>query len=204
MKISLPDGWHEVTVGQFQEINQTDKAHEVFSILADEDPEIIRKADPQSAARIADQLSFIKSLPNEDHYKRFIEIGGAEYYLIENLNSFCNGEWVDMEEYLKDFYQNLHLILAMLYRPVGEYKAEDVGKRAELFKEKMMIGDVYGSFVFFSHVGTKSINSIQRYLILQTLMKMRQSRKKESVLQKKERQRNGAGIRSSTPSLRVI
>lgn len=197
MTIKVPEGWHEVTVGQFQEMNQTEKYHEVVSVLLDADPEDIRKMDPQSATRISELLGWIKTLPNEDHYKRFIEINGVEYRMIENLNGFCNGEWWDCEEYLKDFYENLHLLLAMIYRPSGEYKAEDVAKRGELFKEKMMIGDVYGSFVFFSHVVSKSTLTIQDYLNRQMLMKMRQSRKEEKESRKKKHQGNGTGIHSS-------
>lgn len=198
MKVLIPESWNEVTVGQYQEFAQATNDVDRVSILLDEDPEVVRKCDPQSMTKILSNLSWVKNLPEQHKYKLFIEIDNVEYRLVHNLNGFSLGEWVDMDEYQKDPDNNLHLIFSMLYRPLGEYRSEDVKPRAELFRERAMIGDLYGSLVFFSLVAAKSTPSIQRYLIRTSLLKMKRRKKKENGSQTKEPQKNGAGTTTPT------
>jgi len=196
--ITVPDSWDEVSVGQFQEMCATEKDYERVSIVLDEDPEDVRKYSPESMARVIAGLSWIKKFPDESKYLTVIEVDGKEYFLIKNLQSFSLGEMVDMEEYLKDYNENLHLILAMLYRPAGEYRAEDVQGRADLFKEKLMIGQVYGATVFFSLVERKSILIIQHFLSQELLRKTKRQKKKENGWLRKRLQKNGVGIITPT------
>lgn len=197
-KVKVPDSWDEVTVGQFQEFVESKRDYEKVSVLLDEDPEEVRKYDPQSMSRVAEALSWISALPDQNRYREFIEIDGVEYRLVKNLNGFSLGEWVDMDEYFKDEMRNLHLIFSMLYRPIGEYRAEDVQTRAELFQDKAMIGHLYGSLIFFSHVETKSTSCIQRSLILSYLRRMKQKRKEEKDSRKKEKLKSGHGTITPT------
>lgn len=197
-KVKVPDSWDEVTIGQFQEFQESKRDYEKVSVLLDEDPEDIRKYDQQSMNRVLSALSWIGELPDQNRYNEFIEVDGVEYRLVKNLNGFCLGEWVDMDEYLKDEPANLHLIFAMLYRPPGEYRAEDVMGRAKLFQERVMIGQVYGSLLFFSHVVTKSTPNIQLSLIRSILLKMKPKKKKEKELRKRETQKNGVGLTTLT------
>lgn len=198
MKIKVPDSWDEVTIGDYQEFAQATSDIERVSILLDQDPEDIRRYDVQSMNKVLNNLAWLKSLPDQNKYRLFIEVDDVEYRLVHNLNSFSVGEWVDMDEYQKEPEQNLHLIFAMLYRPLGEYRAEDVRARAELFKEKVPIGHVYGSLVFFSHVVTKSTLCIPRSLIRSMLMKTKHPKKKGKELQKNEPQKSGAGTTMHT------
>lgn len=198
MKIELPDSWDEVTLGDYQEFAQAQNDIERISILADQDPEDIKKLDAPSVGKILNHLSWVKKLPDQNRYKLFIEIDEVEYRLVHNLNGFSLGEWVDMDEYQKEPEKNLHLILAMLYRPEGEYRSEDVRPRAELFQDKAMIGHLYGALLFFSHVVTKSTPNIQRYLILSMIQKMKRQRREKKESQKKEPLKNGAGITMPT------
>lgn len=198
MKIELPDSWDEVTLGDYQEFTQAESDIERISILADQDPEDLKKLDLQSVNKILTQLSWVTKLPDQNRYNLFIEIDEVEYRLVHNLNGFSLGEWVDMDEYQKDVDKNLHLVLAMLYRPPGEYRSEDVRPRAELFKEKAMIGHVYGALLFFSHVVTKSTHNIQLSLIRSMIQKMKHLKKEEIDSLRKEPQKNGAGITMPT------
>lgn len=208
MIVKVPDSWDEVSIGQFQEIAELSKESKdhsltIASILLDKDPEEIRKYDPRSSEKIVNHLSWIGSYPNEGEYKQSLFIDDVEYRLIENLNGFSGGEWWDMEEYLLDFNANIHLIFAMLYRPLNDvYNNVECKKRAELFQDKIMIGDVYGSLVFFSLVVIKSIPLIQDYLATNRKTTQEKPKKKswKGLLKKLKRERSilsGTGITTS-------
>jgi hypothetical protein len=197
-KIKIPDSWEEVSIGDYQEFVQATSDIERVSIILDEDPEDIRKYDNQTMRTVLNHIIWTKTLPDQNKYNEFVEVDGIEYRLVKNLNGFSLGEWVDIDEYQKDIDTNLHLLFAMLYRPMGEYKSEDVRARGELFRERVQIGKVYGSLLFFSHVAAKSIVCIPRYLIQSGWKKMRLRKKKEKESQRKERQKNGAGITMPT------
>lgn len=198
MIAKVPDSWDEVSVGQYQELANASKDYDLISILLDEDPEEVRKLDADSIARLLSHLSWIKKLPSEKTYNAFIEIDGVEYRLIENLNKFSIGEWSDIEDYYTDFKGNLHHILAMLYRDTPEYDTVSCRKRAELFKEKMMIGHVYGSFVFFSHVVKKSSNVIPLFSIQMSRQIMSQNQKGLRGWMKRRLLKNGTGTLTLT------
>lgn len=182
MKISVPDSWNEVTIRQFQEIkgveDSRDRALEICSILLDKDPEEIRKYDAQSVARILRALEWAMIHPKDEEYVESLVIDGVEYRMIENLNHFSGGEWWDMEEYLDDYVNNLHNILAMIYRPDGEYDAEKCRKRGEMFLDKVNIGQVYGALVFFSLVAKKSTRIIADYSVSRAISSLTRTGKK--------------------------
>ena len=173
MKVTVPDSWNEVTISQFKEISELDKkskdyALNIISILLDKDPEEIRKYDSVSANKIMRHLEWSMITPSQEFYKQEIEIDGIMYRMIENINRFSGGEWWDMENYLLDFENNMHFIFAMIYRPEGDkYSTVTLRQRAELFLEKGMIGEMYGSLVFFSNVAKRSMMTTQDYLISQ-------------------------------------
>jgi hypothetical protein len=182
IKVKVPDSWDEITIGQFQEIAKEDResknyALNVISIILDKDPEEIRKYHPLSADKIMKHLEWAMKSPPEDSYKQEIEIDGITYRLVENLNRLSGGEWWDMEEYLSDFESNVHSIFSILYRPRGEYTFDKRKETANIFLEKAMIGDMYGSLVFFSNVGKKSMLTIQDYLIQSLKTEKREPRK---------------------------
>lgn len=192
MKVKVPDNWNEVTIGQFQDLsvlNRDSKDYSIstLSILIDTQPEDIRKFDPQSLSKILRHLEWAMKYPRDDYYKQEIEVDGKTYTMIENLNEFTGGQWWDMEEYLNNYNDNLHYLLAMIYRPLGEeYDSEKCKARGELFADKVMIGEVYGSLLFFSIVEKRSIITIQQYLSTTLLKKEKPKKRKNKGLKKKK------------------
>lgn len=203
--IQVLDGWHEVTIGQYQEIasldveNQTDKMIEIVSILTNEDSMNTRKMDLTSLNRIIQHLAWSNKLPDDAVYKPIIVIDGFEYGFISRLTDLSVGEWIDLEHYLADLNNNLHRIFAILYRPLvtafndsdrilENYDSAMLESRAQLFSDKVMITDVYGAFVFFSIIVKESMLTIQDYLINQvaememTNLEMSLSKRKNNVL----------------------
>ena len=203
--IKLPDSWAEITMRQFQELESTESIVEKISILADEDPELIKKIDLKSYKKISEALNWIHTLPEEKECSEII-IDENKYNLIR-LSSLSLGSWMDIEHYGKDPVNNLHKLMAIFYRPEGEaeYDSETAIKRAELFLDKMSVNDAYGTLVFFSLIEKKCLTTIKVYFQVQTLIQEMIRKPKLNGLsekQKKRKQKSGAGSYSPTTWLR--
>ena len=229
--INVLDGWHEVTIGQYQEIaslkmkNQTKKMIEIISILTNEDPVDIQKMELKTLTLLVSHLNWINKLPDDANYKPIINIDGIDYGFISRLTDLSLGEWIDLEHYLTDINMNMHKILSVLYRPlelaindsdriIEEYNGDTVENRSILFKEKVLIGDVYGAFVFFSIIVNESMKTIQDCLmedLIQTQMKnleMKQLKIKNNVWNRIwkiiKNLKNGCGILMRTSYVGVM
>jgi hypothetical protein len=192
MKVTIPDSWNEVTIGQFMEISTLDRDSKdyslnILSILLDKDPEEIRKFDGSSLAKIIHHIEWAFKTPDESSYNQIIEVEGKEYFMIENLNHFTGGQWWDMEEYLEDYNNNLHCLFAIIYGSGKEYNAGETKKIAEIFKDKVTIGQVYGSLVFFSIVEKECMINIPIYLSSQMIQKTKPKKKENKDLKKKKK-----------------
>lgn len=58
----------------------------------------------------------------EEYTIRF-RFKGVEYGLIPNLNEIKTGEWVDLESY-QTGVDNIHRVMAILYRPITKIKGD--------------------------------------------------------------------------------
>lgn len=170
--ITVPDGWHEVPINKYQEIHDivtnndikdADKFIEIASILIDEDPENIKSYNIETFLTFARLLDWTNESPSDAIYKPIIKIDDVEYGLIDRLTKLTVGEWMDLEHYIESPILNMHIIFAILYRPllvayndrdriIENYDANELERRAEIFKSKMMIADVYGALVFFCRI----------------------------------------------------
>lgn len=220
IKVNVPESWNEVTIEQFQEISSLqdgeEKHIEIASIFLDEDPELIKKLDAPSQIKVFSLLSWTNQLPSDAEYKPIIEIDGEKYGFISRLSDLSIGEWIDLENYLQDSAKNMHRIFAILYRPLicsyndkdrllEPYEVESARARAELFKEKAMIGHIYGAMVFFSLIEKSYIKIMQDNLRVQSLKIFRENLKGTGLKGWLMKRRieielgNGIGIFSFTP-----
>jgi hypothetical protein len=178
MKIILPDNWDEVTLGQFQEIalsDGEDRMLDIISILSDGDPDELRKMDPDSFARCIEALAWVKGLPESGNYKPIIEVNGERYGFVNRMSDLTVGEWIDLESWMGNSNENMHKIIALLYRPlvsavsdsyrvIDKYVAAESAERSKLFQEHVKIGDVYGAMLFFSLIEQEFIKITPKYL----------------------------------------
>jgi len=187
--ITTPDSWSEVNISQFQELSVTEDIFEKIAILTDEDPEELKLMDVASFGRLTAALAWVHILPNEDARKDVIVIDEIEYGFIDKLSSLSLGEWIDIENYLKDPIKNLHKLMAMFYRPLlttlkdgtritDDYDITQASNNANTFLTKMNVSDCYGSLVFFSLIANDCLKTIQAYfqveIMKNQLMKMNQ------------------------------
>jgi hypothetical protein len=168
-KITLPSSWEEVKIGMYQDLASVEnsdsgltKLIDIISVLADIDPEDVRKINSTDLEPICDAIAWTADAP-KDSFKEFIEVDGKVYHLVK-LSSLSVAENADLETYANDIGQ-LHKFFALLYRPIDEkeYSVETMNERAELFRENVAITDVIGTIVFFLGIAVKYEESIQLY-----------------------------------------
>lgn len=163
IQLTIPDGWHEVTIGMFQEMSQLDQAEDgllkiidLLSILTDTDPEELKEIDASHLKVLIDKIDWTSKFP-ESEYKTEFTIKDQTYYLV-TLSDLSLGEWIDLDSYCEDPVENMAKIFALLYRPHGEkYDVKKAEQRASIFLQHLMISDVYGSLLFFSLIGKEFI-----------------------------------------------
>jgi len=181
--ITVPENWNEVSLGKFQELQTIDKSDENYdseciSILCDLDIMEVERMDLQTYSRILANLVWLVKLPKMADYKPIIKIKGQEFGLIK-LTSLTNGQWFSLETWLEKPSENLHKILALIYRPLvtainddvrilEEYDTETAAVRAELFKE-LPVAECYGAILFFSITEKNCTRTTREYLTLQII-----------------------------------
>lgn len=105
---------------------------------------------------------------------------GVEYGFIPSWKEMSFGEFVDLDTLMtkkpEEVINNLHIICAIMYRPIveieskhkfkiEEYDASKLISRSELFQKELDVKYVLGGNFFFSTFVTKYSNPIQQYLI---------------------------------------
>lgn len=167
--------WDEVTIGQYQEImaiqstNKISKFIESISIIMDCDPQLIRDMNMTEYKKLVADTQFLSEQPNAS-IEKIIEVEGKRYGLIPDMTLIEAGVFIDAEQFKEDSITNLHLLTALIYRPIvkedgdeyeiDKHKAEGFEKRANLFKDKVSIETVMGAVLFFSLVEMRLLEGL--------------------------------------------
>lgn len=161
--------WDDITVGQYQEMmtvpneNELSRFIECMAIALDCDPEEIRDKPFSEWSEIRKNFEFISTEPGGE-VKDIIEVDGIQYGIEPNMRMITAGVFIDAEQFKQDPITNLHMTLALIYRPItkintdGTYEIEphkNIGfeRRANLFKEKLSPNVAIGATLFFSIIG---------------------------------------------------
>jgi len=168
----IPERWTQVKLGDYQ--NYMEQSKDVtdavtlnlltiscFTGIPYEKVEKIRKSDVDAV--LVEFQKLLKKKMNTT-LNMIIEIDGIEYGFNPYLKDMSLGEFVDLDNYLEDAWANMHIIMAILYRPITskkkkkysiqEYDGVDM-KRADMFKDKLSIATVNGASSFFLHIGNE-------------------------------------------------
>jgi hypothetical protein len=136
---------------------------ELIKYLYDGNLDIPKK---EADKTLKDVLVILNDKP--DFIQRF-EFDGVEYGFLPKLDDISVGEYIDLDEYIKDGKQ-LHKIAAILYRPVikSNGKLYDIEKYegTSKYANTMMKVDykvVLGAMVFFWQLGTSLLNHTAIY-----------------------------------------
>ena len=180
----MPKSWDDITISMWKELNNIQSEGitcliERVSILLDTDQDVIRALKKNDFDELVSQMNWLgNELPQEPVIKFVLD--GKLYGMIPDLSLISTGEFVDVEMWKDNTIDNMHLLSALIYRPItkdgDDYEIEDhiskgFMKRAELFNEKLPITKVYGSVIFFSAFGIQSIEIIAEYFQQENLEK---------------------------------
>ena len=112
----------------------------------------------------------------KDELHNIFTHNGVEYGLENDWTKLAWGGWVDLEVFASDkVEENIHYIMAVLYRPVIDrkkgkyiiepYKADDIEDRANEFLT-LPVNYWFGASVFFFIVGSLYISSLESSLTM--------------------------------------
>ena len=206
IKYVVPESIDEIKLNQYQlflklqdeisekEIDQVSYMIQVINIFVKGD---LSKIEKLPVSKLEEIFQTVVNLFQQGESKLFqrVTIKGKEYGMHSNLSDITTSEFADIQEFeKKGFSENLHKILAVLYRPIiqeasGLYRLESytgLEGRDELFKEHFPCEAVDGSIVFFWTL---------RNELLQTSHTSLSRRERRKLLRQAE-QSNGAGITS--------
>ena len=167
LNFNIPKTWNDLNLGRYirtmkvlrseEKVNELEKIIRILNCITDIPKKDLYGLDVKSIGKLGAHLTrFLESVP-DDELKHFIEVEGVEYGFHPKLVDMTLGEFVDLETFVENLEDNLHLILSILYRPVTEkqddkYRIEDYKpdrERAELFKKHLTVGDFNGASVVF-------------------------------------------------------
>ena len=197
MEIVVPEGWHDVTVNQYQalkELNREDYGSDlsytnvILQVLCD-----IPSAEDfnlETLAKIAPHIQFIQKQPSTKKVQSF-DYKGETYNWIGDFGKLTVGEAISIEQIIDleelTYDQSFDVILAVLLRKGNEsFNSKSFVKNRAVYGE-LPISLVLGMLLFFLSGGVSSINNIVGYSIVTATSKktiQKRSGKLKRLLQK--------------------
>jgi hypothetical protein len=174
---NLPSNWDEISLGQLMDLNEVNKRKFISDVdhtativesISDLPADIFLELPLEDFKTLSDLFDWIGTLPTKSDIEPSIIIDGVKYVPVD-LRTLSAGEFISLEVFQNegDVNKNLHLISSILIRPEVDGQIEklkdivDIQKRAELFKEKLMVG-IYWPIVdsFFYGAASSSLTNM--------------------------------------------
>lgn len=176
MNVLIPENINEITLSQYMDFDKSNKEdsdnefliHRIINIFCGIRMKDCLNIPLDEAEDIADTIAGV--LQQESKLKTRFTHNNVEYGLIPNLSKITLGEYVDLEEYLKDT-QTLHKAMAVLYRPVTKSFKDlydikpytSANEHCEEFKS-MPCGIATAATVFFWSLSKELLTDSLNYL----------------------------------------
>ena len=192
MELRLPHRWSDLTLGELQVMMTSENQLERISICTGQSVDKLRTM-PQKLIEAA-TTHLDKLLTQETaRFEKVVEMGGKRFGFVPDWDAFTAGEWIDLENYLEDFWKNAHKVMAVLFREVTyelgekyEVKKYTAKEDASIFEE-MPADLVSGTLLFFWTTRNELLLDMKSSLLEVAEAAIRSAK-------------SGAGITSSTPS----
>ena len=174
VRIEIPDTLNDISLSQYQEFQKVLKANEgqedstfvsmkMLQIFCNIPIDTLNKVPIEAFSLASEELA--KVLEAKPRHRLRIKIGGQEFGFIPKLEDITLGEYVDLENYLKDS-STFHKALAVMYRPItmkvrDTYEIEPydgADKYADYMKE-MGLSDALGALLFFWRLAEELLNA---------------------------------------------
>ena len=209
MKIEVPTKLNDITLEQYQafdlinndEQDKEFKLHKTISIFTEVDMDIVSKFPIKDAEEIAEDITIV--LQQDNPFNRFFTLDGVKYGFLPSLEDISLGEYIDLEDGLKDT-KSFHKAAAVMFRPIvknyGDLYTiapyEATLDNMELMK-KAPLGCVTGAVVFFWSI----VNELQR--VSQRYSK-KSMKKNKDILEKTNSLKNMDGLTAYSHLVEVI
>lgn len=168
MRLKLPKSWKDITLREMKVLLSEKSEIEKLSAITGYSVSDLREAPRELIAAAQEHLN---GIPETKRFLRKFELGGKAYGFIPDWEEFTAGEYIDMESYLADFWENAERVMSILFREI----TYDSGKRytiapytakedSEPFLE-LPADIVSGTLLFFWSIRTDSILNTQSELL---------------------------------------
>ena len=209
----IPESWADITIRQYTKFWQSIRAYEGSNDFIDKvidraalhfcliDSETYKRLPIDAHNAIHQQLVDMITQKNGIELTKEFELEGIKYGFIPNLETMSYGEYLDLSSYSKSTWENLAIIMSILYRPITKthwsgrydiepYKGTD-DDRIRLFSERLGMDIVFGATGFFLSLQGQLLNDIL------TSLKEETKRMETSGHLKQGSQENGDYIKHS-------
>ena len=175
MKVSVPTHINDITLLQFQKyskINTEDQdeeflIHKTIEIFCNVDIRVVSQFPIKDAKEIVEDIHTV--LDQTVKFTDRFTLEGVEYGFIPDLSAMSLGEYIDLEDGLKDT-KEFHKAAAVMYRPVVKSFKELYtidGYDASLDRQALMldapIGIISSAVVFFYSIVNELLEGSQNY-----------------------------------------
>ena len=175
MKVNVPTHINDITLLQFQrysKINTDDQdeeflMHKTIEIFCDVDIKIVSQFPLKDAKDIVEDIHAV--LDQTVKFTDRFTMDGIEYGFIPDLSAMSLGEYIDLEDGLKDT-KEFHKAAAVMFRPVIKSFKELYtidGYDASLERQALMleapIGIISSAVVFFYSIVNELLEGSQNY-----------------------------------------
>ena len=167
MKVSVPTEINDITLEQYQKYAVAAKdnsdeeflLHKTISAFCELDMKDVSQFPLKDAEDIAAEIHNV--LNTEQPFTNRFELNGVNYGFIPNLEDLTLGEYIDLENALKDV-KDLHKAAAVMFRPITrEYKhlydieAYNGSKDLIEIMKDAPLGVISAAVVFFYRLGNE-------------------------------------------------
>ena len=175
MKLNIPTDLSEITLGQLQsltkleasELTELELQKQTIELLTNADRSVIDQIKLNDLNDVYGKLLGLSKLSEDLH--QTVTINSVKYGFNPNISEISTGEFADLDTLCQDLNGNLHLIMAILYRPIdkesnGKYNIEpydgNVEERGRLFKKNMKANVVNSAILFFWTIGSDYLSDL--------------------------------------------
>ena len=176
MKVDLvvPNSLADITLGQYQKFVKISESNTDEKFISIKMLEIFCKLKLETimtmkATSIKTVTATLTEMFNaKQDLKHIFRMDGIQYGFIPNLEDMTFGEYVDLDSNISDS-QEIHKAMAVLYRPIekkfkGQYTIKPYEAKEADFMRDMPMDVVFGSMIFFYHLGSDLSKVMMDYL----------------------------------------
>tara|TARA_R110002167_G_scaffold337195_1_gene544618 strand:+ start:228 stop:920 length:693 start_codon:yes stop_codon:yes gene_type:complete len=209
MTVSVPTNINDITLGEFQKFdvinieNQDSDflLHKTIEIFCGIDLNVVSKFPLKDAEEIEGEIAGV--LSQETPHTTQFELEGVKYGFIPDLSQMSLGEYIDLEDALKET-KTFHKAMSVMYRPIVKsfsnlytIEAYDASPERQELMKSAPLGIASSAVVFFYHIVKELLEVSQHYS--KTL-----EEENLTTLEKHSSPKNMDGLTASMHFLRVV